>query len=98
VDLPPLIARSIGTSSLAFAGTAFPPAFADLLLLGISTSLKFDPGPEAYNVMRTRDTTCRGSFRLLFQSVNGFKRARRHAFVTAQSPNDVVLSTRPHRI
>jgi hypothetical protein len=43
-----------------------------LLLLGISTSLKFDPDPaQAYNVMRRQDTTCQTPFRLLFQSVNG---------------------------
>src|SRR5262245_10841129 len=37
--LPPLMARRIGMSLLVFAGNIFPAAFADLLVLGISTSL-----------------------------------------------------------
>jgi hypothetical protein len=43
--LPPLMARSTGMAWLAFVGIVFPAAFADLLVLGISTSLKFDPDP-----------------------------------------------------
>jgi hypothetical protein len=67
------MARSTGICLLAFASIVFP-AFAGLLVLGISTSLKFDPDPaQAYNVIRTRDIICRTLFRLLFQSVNGFK-------------------------
>src|SRR5512147_1337972 len=63
--LPPLMARSTGVVLPAFASIAFPPAFADLLVLGISTSLKFDPDPaQAYNVIRRRDTICRAPFRL----------------------------------
>jgi hypothetical protein len=59
---------------LVFAGNVFPAAFADLLVLGISTSLKFDPDPDqAYIVMRRRDTICRAAFRLLFQAVNALK-------------------------
>jgi hypothetical protein len=72
------MARSIGTALLDFASIVFPAAFADLLVLflvlGISTSLKFDPDPaQAYNVMRMRDMTRRAPFRLLFQAVNGGK-------------------------
>ena len=69
--LPPLMARSTGMFLPAFASIVFPPAFADLFVLGISTSLKFDADPtQAYNVIRMRDTICRTPFRLLFQSVN----------------------------
>jgi len=61
-------------SLLDFAGIVFPAAFADLLVLGISTSLKLDPDPaQAYIVMRSRDTICRTTFRLLFQAVNAPK-------------------------
>jgi hypothetical protein len=72
------MARSTGTSLLDFARIVFPAAFADLLvlllILGISTSLKFDADPtQAYNVIRMRDTMCRTPFRLLFQAVNGGK-------------------------
>ncbi|MFY9686953.1 MAG: hypothetical protein WAJ88_14230 [Pseudolabrys sp.] len=71
---PPLMARSTGMSLLAFASIIFPPAFADLLVLGISTSLQFDPDPaQAYNVMRMRDIIRRAPFRLSFQSVNGIE-------------------------
>jgi hypothetical protein len=67
------MARSTGICLLAFASIVFP-AFAGLLVLGISTSLKFDPDPvQAYNVMRMRDMTRRAPFRLLFQAVNGGK-------------------------
>jgi hypothetical protein len=65
------MARSIGMSLPGFAGIVFPATFADLLALGISTSLKFDPDPaQAYNVMRRRDTIRRTPFRLFFQAVN----------------------------
>jgi hypothetical protein len=68
------MARSTGTALLDFARIVFPAAFADLLVLGISTSLKFDPDPaQPYNVMRMRDMTRRAPFRLLFQAVNGGK-------------------------
>ena len=74
VALPPLMARSTGMSLLAFASIVFPPAFTDLLVLGISTSLQFDPDPaQAYNVMRMRDIIRRAPFRLSFQSVNGLE-------------------------
>jgi hypothetical protein len=69
--LPPLMARSTGMSLLAFASIVFPAAFADLLVLGISTSLQFDPDPpQAYNVMRMRDMIRRALFCLSFQAVN----------------------------
>jgi hypothetical protein len=84
--LPPLMARSTGTSLLGFARIVFPAAFADLLILGISTSLKFDPDPaQPYNVMRMRDMTRRAPFCLLFQAVNGGKWAGFRTFVTASS-------------
>src|SRR5262245_51519258 len=71
---PPLMARSTGTSLLALAGIGFPAAFADLLVLGISTSLKFEPDPvQAYIVMRRCDTIYETPFRLLFQAVNGLR-------------------------
>jgi hypothetical protein len=86
-------------SLLAFASIVFPATFADLLALGISTSLKFDPDPaQAYIVIGMRDIIRWTLFRLLFQSVNAAKQACRPAFVTAPSPIGVLLSTRPHRM
>ena len=86
VAFPPLMARSTGMFLPAFASTVFPPVFADLLVLGISTSLKFDPDPaQPYNVMRMRDMTRRAPFCLLFQAVNGGKWAGFRTFVTASS-------------
>jgi hypothetical protein len=93
------MARSIGMSLPAFTGIVFAAAFADLLVLGISTSPKFDPDPaQAYIVMRRRDTICRTSFRLLFQAVNACKSACFGVALPAQSPIGVWLSTRLHRM
>jgi hypothetical protein len=97
--LPPLMARSIGMSLLAFAGMVFPATFADLLVLGISTSLTFDPDPaQIYIVIRTRDIVRRAAFRLLFQSVNAANQACGPMFVTAPSATGVLLSTAPYRV
>jgi hypothetical protein len=93
------MARSTGMAWLAFVGIVFPAAFADLLVLGISTSLTFDPDPaQAYIVMRKRDTTGGTRFRLLFQSVTTFDQTRRRAFVIALSATSALLSTRRHRM
>jgi hypothetical protein len=97
--LPPLMARSTGWSFLGFADAVLAAGFADLLVLGISTSPTFVAVPvSAYNVIRTGDTSARSGFYLLFQPVNGPKKFSGNPALCVVAQNAVLLSTHLRRV